>query len=164
MRLWMLNWRCSFEHHIKNMALNAKLRRMKALKSVTENDVSECQTEKYNPEFRNCEEMVALNSKLEMQLWTLNRKHGSECQTENDEGSEYRNWEPTYLNVKLRRTTLNVVIKKRWWLWTPNRKHGSKCRTENDEGSEHRNWELMSLNVKLRKTTLNVVTEKRWWL
>ena len=52
-----------------------------------------------------CEEMVALNTKLKIIAMNPNRDNDSEC--------------PTKLiarNVRLRETTLNVVIEKTWWL------------------------------------------------
>ena len=126
------------------MALNAKLWRDSDSKFQTEN-----RWWLWMPKLRrnggskhpNWEGMVASNVKpkrdggserrnWEGRLWTLNwegqlwtsqlRINGSsECQTEEDEGFECHNWELKSLNVKLRKTTLNVVIEKRWWLWTP---------------------------------------------
>ena len=130
---WM--WTMALNAWMWKMSLNAKMWRDDGSESLNVNDGPERQTEN-----------MALNVKLEMRLWTPNRKHGSERRnrdvtlnakskhgsehrTEKNEGSEHRNWELTYLNVKLRRTTLNVTLrmttlnvitKKRWWLWTLN--------------------------------------------
>ena len=154
------------------MALNAKLWRDSGSKFQTEN-----RWWLWMPKLRrnggskhpNWEGMVASNVKpkrdggserrnWEGRLWTLNwegqlwtsqlRINGSsECQTEEDEGFECHNWELKSLNVKLRKTTLNVVIEKRWWLWM------LSCK------------EIMTLNTKLKRDGgSECPTEKGWWL
>ena len=64
------------------------------------------------------ERIVTLNTKLEMWLWMSNWKHESEHQTENIWRLWTPNWELIPPNVKLRRTTLNIVTEKWWWPWT----------------------------------------------
>ena len=117
--LWTLKWR-------QIMALNAKMK---------------CGFERWNKD-------VTLNSEMRMWLWTpkwewgsehqnvttalnakLRRNGGSKRQTKSN---SYECWAKTttlnaklnwiIVNVKLRMTTLNVVIKKTWWLRMPNHK------------------------------------------
>ena len=111
--------------------------------------ISECQTEKNDSKRRNWEEMVALNAKLEMWLWTPNWKHGSEDQTEKiwwlwtPNWRRWRLWTSNYKGI----VTLNAKLK---------RDGGSERLTEERHGgSEHPNWERM--------VTLNVELEMQFW-
>ena len=95
---------------------------------------SKCQTEN-----------MALKAKLK-------RYGGFELQTEKDKGFEHHNWELTSLNIKLRKTNLNVVNKKQWWLWTSsyNEMVALNAKLKRDGGSERPNWEeMVALNAEL---------------
>ena len=83
----------------------------------------------------NYEGIVALNAKLEIQLWTPNWKHGSKCRIEKND-SERRNWEDM--------VTLNVELEP--WLWMPNYE------------------ETVALNAKLKVMAMNAKQKQRLWM
>ena len=142
-----------------------------------------------NDDFERQTKDVALNTKLNMRLWTPNWICGFEHQNWKvmvalNVETEKRWW---FWTAKLKsdgsfecrnRETmvgLNAETEKRWWFWTP--------KLRNDGGSERQNWEaMMALNTwtgnkrwlwtpnwrcgfecQTEYAALNAGTEKWWW-
>ena len=136
------------------MALNAK---------IENDDGSEHRTKNADGSERwSWEAMMTLNAEIEKRWWLWTPKSrmmmALNVKTENDDGSECRNWEWWWLWMsKLRRDSGSECQDwEWWWLWM------SKLRI--DDGFECRNREVMvSSNAQNENTDLNAKLKMRLW-
>ena len=168
------------------MALNAKTEDVTVNVKLRSDDDSERRTKKQGSGCRN--ENVALNAKIKMWLWTLNRRYDSECQG-NDGAlhAELKAWlwmlnrkERVALNAKLERDGdferqtgrcgFEHQVGNRWWLWIPKLRMMVRM-TLNADTEKWWLWppKLRSgddserRNWEVMMMTLNPKIEKWWW-